>query len=112
MTKIPFQTIDWTSVEIEEIKGESGTATSQTMEYDGLGLRLVEFAKGYQADHWCKKGHIVHCMEGEFDTELERGETVKLIKGMTFIVSDNLSSHRSFSATGVKLLIIDGDFLK
>jgi hypothetical protein len=35
-----------------------------------------------------------------------------LSKGMTYIVSDDLSSHRSISATGVKLLIIDGDFLK
>jgi len=31
---------------------------------------------------------------------------------MTYIVSDELSSHRSFSRNGVKVLIIDGDFLK
>ena len=29
-----------------------------------------------------------------------------------FIVSDELSSHRSHTTTGVKLLIIDGTFLK
>lgn len=112
MTTIPFQTIDWTSVKTDELKGESGTALSKTMENGGLRLRLVEFSKGYQADHWCKKGHIVHCLEGVFDTELEGGEIVTLSKGMTFIVSDNLSSHRSSSVNGVKLLIIDGDFLK
>ena len=30
---------------------------------------------------------------------------------MTYIVSNELSSHRSYSENGVKLLIIDGDFL-
>ena len=34
------------------------------------------------------------------------------IKGMTYIVSDNLSSHRSVTKEKVKLLIIDGNFLK
>ena len=40
------------------------------------------------------------------------GEKIKLAKGETYIVSDELSSHRSISEKGVKLLIIDGDFLK
>jgi hypothetical protein len=31
---------------------------------------------------------------------------------MTYIVTDELSSHRSKTEMGVKLLIIDGDFLK
>jgi hypothetical protein len=31
---------------------------------------------------------------------------------MTYIVSDELSSHRSKTENGVKLLIIDADFLK
>ncbi len=72
---------------------------------------MVEYSAGYLADHWCQKGHIVHCLEGEFKSELETGETFILSKGMTYIVSDNLSSHRSITENGVKLLIIDGDFL-
>ena len=60
----------------------------------------------------CEKGHIVHCLEGAFVTELKNREKVTLTKGMTFIVSDELSSHRSISKDGVTLLIIDGDFLK
>jgi len=31
---------------------------------------------------------------------------------MTYVVSDDLSSHRSTTDHGVKLLIVDGDFLK
>jgi hypothetical protein len=64
------------------------------------------------ADHWCQKGHILYCLEGEFVSELENGESFTLSAGMMYVVSDNLSSHRSVSKNGVKLLIIDGDFLR
>ena len=110
--KIPFETIDWTGIEKVEHKGETGTSYWQTIEQQGLRIRIVEYSEGYLADHWCQKGHIVHCLEGEFDSELETGEKVTLKQGMTYVVSDNLSSHRSISKTRVKLLIVDGDFLK
>lgn len=109
---IPFQTIDWSIIPKEEHLGKNGTAFWQTVQYEGLRVRIVEYSKGYIADHWCKKGHIVHCIEGEFVSELQSGETFNLTKGMTYIVSDNLSSHRSLSKNGVTLMIIDGDFLK
>jgi hypothetical protein len=51
-------------------------------------------------------------LDGNFYSELSSGEKIKLCKGETYIVSDELSSHRSISEKGVKLLIIDGDFLK
>ena len=77
-----------------------------------LRIRIVEYGPGYLADHWCKMGHIVHCLEGEVLNEQENGEKHLLKPGMTYIVSDNLSSHRSVTKEKVKLLIIDGDFLK
>ena len=112
MSQIPFQTIDWSAIEKTEHKGETGTSYWQTIQFPGLRIRLVEYSKGYLADHWCQKGHIVHCLEGEFVSELKSGELVKLEKGGTYVVSDNLSSHRSVTEYGVKLLIVDGDFLK
>ena len=112
MINIPFQTIDWSKIEKTEHKGETGTSFWQTIQFSGLRVRKVEYSKGYLADHWCQKGHIVHCLEGDFISELENGEQFILSKGMTYIVSDNLSSHRSVTAKGVILLIIDGDFLK
>jgi len=112
MSNIPFQTIDWTSIEKVEYKGETGVAFWQTIQLDGLRIRLVEYSNGYLADHWCQKGHIVHCLDGEFISELITGEKIKLKKGETYVVSDELSSHRSNSENGVRLLIIDGDFLK
>ncbi len=112
MSHIPFQTINWSAIEKTVHKGESGTAYWQTVQFPGLRIRLVEYSKGYLADHWCQKGHIVHCLEGEFVSELNTGERVKLEKGGTYVVSDELSSHRSVTENGVKLLIVDGDFLK
>ena len=109
---IPFQTIDWATIPKEEYKGESGKAVWQTVQFDGLRVRIVEYSPGYLADHWCQKGHIVHCLEGEFVCELQGGEKFILKKGMTYIVSDDLSSHRSISLNGVRVMIVDGDFLK
>ncbi|MBW4362685.1 DHCW motif cupin fold protein [Flavobacterium taihuense] len=112
MYTIPFQTIDWDKIETTEYIGTTGTAYWQTVLLDGLRIRKVVYSGNYFADHWCQKGHIVHCLEGEFISELENGETFKLIQGMTYIVSDDLSSHRSKTVNKVTLLIIDGDFLK
>ena len=112
MSNIPFQTIDWTSVERIEYKGETGVAFWQTIQFAGLRIRLVEYSNGYLADHWCQKRHIVHCLEGSFVSELKTGENFILTKGMTYVVSDDLSSHRSVAENKVKLLIIDGDFLR
>jgi hypothetical protein len=109
---IPFQVVDWNQIIHAEHKGETGVSLWQTIQFQGLRIRIVEYSSGYLADHWCQKGHIVYCIEGEFITELEDGVSFKLRKGMSYMVSDNLSSHRSISQNGVKLLIIDGDFLK
>ncbi|WP_457128155.1 DHCW motif cupin fold protein [Mucilaginibacter sp. HD30] len=109
---IPFQVINWDTIQKVNYPGDSGEAFWQTINFSDLRLRIVEYSAGYVADHWCKKGHIVYCLEGELKTELANGTSFKLTKGMTYIVSDELSSHRSTAYNNVKLLIIDGDFLK
>jgi quercetin dioxygenase-like cupin family protein len=107
----PFQSVNWDTISRTEHTGETGISYWQTLQLAGLRIRIVEYSKGYLADHWCHKGHIVHCLEGEFISESEDGEEFMMTKGMTYVVSDNLSSHRSKTKEGVKLLIIDGDFL-
>jgi len=109
---IPFQTIDWSKIPKTEHKGETGVAYWQTLQFDGLRIRIVEYSAGYVADHWCQKGHIVHCLAGEVTNEQEDGTSSMLTPGMSYVVSDDLSSHRSVTRSGVKLMIIDGDFLK
>jgi hypothetical protein len=112
MNLIPFQTIDWSSIENVTIKGETGFAVAKTVQMNGLRIRLVEYSTNYLADHWCQKGHIVHCLKGAFITELSTGEIIKLTQNESFVVSDDLSSHLTYSHLGSTLLIIDGDFLK
>lgn len=112
MSKIPFTKIDWDKIPKTEHLGEKGVSHWKIVQFEGLRIRIVEYGKGYLANHWCQKGHIVHCLQGEFVTEQENGENFRLQEGMTYIVSDDLSSHRSISENGVKLLIIDGDFLR
>ena len=112
MYTIPFQTIDWDNIETTEHKGTTGTAYWQTVILDSLRIRKVIYSDNYQADHWCQKGHIVHCLEGEFTIEVADREKTLLTTGMTFIVSDSASSHRATTTKGAELLIIDGDFLK
>ena len=109
---IPFQTINWTQIPKTEHKGETGVAYWQTLQFDGLRIRIVEYSAGYVADHWCEKGHIVHCLEGEVINQQKNGTNSVLTPGMSYVVSDELNSHRSVTKNGVKLLIIDGDFLQ
>ena len=109
---IPYQTIDWSLAPRTEHKGETGTSFWQTLQLPGLRIRIVEYSPGYLADHWCRKGHIVHCLEGEFVNELENGRQNVLRRGMTYVVSDEASSHRSRTELGATLLIIDGNFLR
>lgn len=108
----PFQIIDWDKISEVEYKGEAGLAYWKTFQLEGLRIRIIEYTKGYLADHWCRKGHIVHALEGEFISELMDGQKFVITAGMTYVVSDEMSSHRSFTENGVKLLIIDGDFLR
>lgn len=91
--------------------GETGFATWRTRQLDGLRIRMVEYSENYAADHWCEKGHLLFVLEGELITELSTGEKVILRKGMSYQVSDNLSSHKSVSHAGARLLIVDGSFL-
>jgi hypothetical protein len=109
---IPFQVTDWSTVPVTEHRGETGVAHWRTWQHGDLRMRLVEYSPNYFADHWCEKGHLLYCIEGEMISELSDGTKYTLKAGMSYQVSDELSSHRSVSKNGVKLLIIDGGFLK
>ena len=107
MKDIPFGTTDWSTVERTEHKGETGVAFWRTRDFGGIRVRMVEYTPGYLADHWCVKGHILLCLEGELHTELEDGRKFVLKPGMTYQVADNAEAHRSFTAVGAKLFVVD-----
>ena len=107
ISSFPFQTLDWSSIPKEEHKGETGVAYWQTQMFNDIRVRMVEYSPGYKADHWCRKGHIILCTEGEMDTELEDGRILTLSKGMTYFVGDNCDAHRTSTKTGCRLFIVD-----
>ena len=109
---ILFHATDWSSIPVTEHPGETGMARWQTIQHGSLRIRVVEYSENYLASGWCNVGHILYCLEGEMTTELSDGRVFKLKKGMSYEVTDGTNAHRSGSEHGVKLLIIDGAFLK
>lgn len=107
MNDIPFGVIEWRHVEQTEHKGEVGSAYWRTRYFGDIRVRLVEYTPGYLADHWCSKGHILLCLEGELFTELMDGRRFVLKPGMSYQVADNAERHRSCTMIGAKLFIVD-----
>ena len=107
MTDIPFGTTDWSQVERTEHAGEQGQAWWRTRQFGEIRVRMVEYSVGYVADHWCRKGHILLCLEGELLTELEDGRRFTLKPGMSYQVADEAEAHRSSTNAGAKLFIVD-----
>lgn len=107
LTAIPFGITDWSTVEPIAHPGEAGTAYWRTCHFGGIRVRMVEYTPGYLADHWCHKGHVLLCMGGQLDTELDDGRTFTLRAGMSYQVADNAEAHRSSTLVGAKLFIVD-----
>ncbi len=107
MNDIPFGITDWSTVDRVEHKGEQGTAFWRTKQFGNIRVRMVEYSPGYLADHWCEKGHLILCTEGELHTELADGRKFTLKPGMGYQVSDNAEPHRSRSELGATLYIVD-----
>jgi quercetin dioxygenase-like cupin family protein len=107
MEQIPFGTTDWSAVVPTEHPGEVGVALWRTQTFGGIRVRMVEYTPGYKADHWCTKGHVLLCLEGELETELEDGRRFTLKPGMSYQVADGAEPHRSQTATGARLFIVD-----
>ncbi|CAN5565074.1 DHCW motif cupin fold protein [soil metagenome] len=103
----PFEVDDWATIESTTHPGETGTATWRTRHLGDVRVRLVEYSAGYVADHWCTKGHVLTCLDGELVTELDDGRSFTLRPGMTYRVGDDSEPHRSHTETGAVLLIVD-----
>jgi hypothetical protein len=107
LSNIPFTVADWTIVEVTEHPGDTGVARWRTRHFGDIRVRMVEYSAGYIADHWCSKGHILLCIEGELLTQLQDGRQFTLQPGMSYQVADNDAAHRSSTHTGAKLFIVD-----
>ena len=107
IAEIPFTSTDWSKIERVEHKGERGVAWWRTQQFGSIRVRMVDYTPGYLADHWCVKGHILFCLEGQLDTELADGRKFTLTAGMSYQVADQAEPHRSATAIGAKLFVVD-----
>jgi hypothetical protein len=100
----PFTLIDWSQVEPED---RSSPASRRTCEFGELAVRMVQLPAGHCNEFWCDKGHVIHCLEGEVEIEIQDGPTYMLRAGMTCHVGDGGQPHRGRTATGAKLFLVD-----
>ena len=104
---IPFGVTDWSTIQPTEHAGITGSALWRTQTFGDIRVRIVEYSPGYLANHWCSKGHILLCLEGVLDTELADGRRFQLTPGTSYQVADSAEPHRSSTAVGAKLFIVD-----
>ncbi|MBL8806367.1 MAG: DHCW motif cupin fold protein [Rhodospirillales bacterium] len=107
MRDIPFTTVDWSTVDATRHEGDAGHATWRTRWFGDIRVRMVEYSPGYVADHWCSKGHVLFVLAGELETELADGRKFRLGPGTSYQVADDAEPHRSRTASGATLFIVD-----
>lgn len=107
LQNIPFNITNWEEIPSQRYEGEKGYALWQVQQFDQIRVRMVTYSVNYLADHWCLKGHILFCIDSELSTELKDGRIFTLHAGMSYQVADHAEAHRSFTAKGAKLFIVD-----
>jgi quercetin dioxygenase-like cupin family protein len=107
ISDIPFGTTTWADVPTTRHAGETGEALWHTRQFGDVRVRMVEYSPGYLADHWCSKGHFLLVMAGELTTELKDGRTFVMKPGTSYQVADGAEPHRSRTAVGARLFIVD-----
>ena len=107
MPEFPMAVTDWPAVTPTEHPGESGVALWRTQMMGDVRIRMVEYSPGYVADHWCAKGHVILCVAGTLDIELRDGKKLRMTAGQSYHVGDGEPAHRSRTAEGAKLFIVD-----
>jgi hypothetical protein len=107
ISDIPFGTTDWSSIAATEHAGSSGVASWRMRQFGEIRVRMIDYSPGYLADHWCQKGHILFCVDGELHTDLADGRSFVLTPGMSYQVADNGEAHRSRTAKGARLFVVD-----
>jgi len=104
---LPFAVTDWSTVPSERKPGETGWADWRTRMFGDVRVRMLEYSPGYLADHWCRKGHFLLCVEGELVTELADGRRFVMTPGLSYQVADGAEPHRSSTRTGARLFVVD-----
>ncbi|AKF04310.1 DHCW motif cupin fold protein [Sandaracinus amylolyticus] len=104
---VPFTTTDLRTIAPTIHAGLRGEAIWRTFEMGNVRVRRVEYTPGYEADHWCERGHVLHVLEGTLVTHLADGRVLTLTEGMTYVVAEGAEPHRSSAPGGATLFIVD-----
>ena len=108
LTNMPEGVADWSRMPATTIRA-AGTANARARQVGDVQLRVVEYAPGYLADHWCSKGHVMYVITGELTIEHQTDQPAyELAAGTTWHVGDNEApAHRVRSERGATVFILD-----
>ncbi len=101
------QKIDWETLALNELKGETGSTLYKQLTSGGCRIRLAEYSAGYKSAEWCDRGHIIYCLSGELTLHFKNREAIKLTQGNSILLG---SSDPHTATTGnipAKVFIID-----
>jgi hypothetical protein len=105
---VPFGVTDWDAVPAVEHRGAAGTSFWRTIEAGNLRVRRVDYSPGFESDHWCARGHVLHVFEGELGVRLKDGREFILSRGMSFLAEDDAENpHLAWSGRGARVFIVD-----
>jgi hypothetical protein len=108
LPELAFAAVDWSACPVEDHPGADGISRWQTHESNGLRTRLVEYSRGYVADHWCDLGHVFLVLEGEVVIRLRDDRQFTLKETQGFCASDHGdAAHLVLSPKGARVFIVD-----
>jgi hypothetical protein len=108
LSNLPTGVTDWASLPASSQPGASGAATVRGRQLGDVQIRLVAYSAGYEADHWCHKGHILFVSAGSLAIEHRDGRRFELSAGMSYhVADDDPAPHRLTSEVGASAFIVD-----
>jgi len=100
--------IDWSAIPVVVQSGATGTAAARTCSCGDVRLRLVAYSRGYKADHWCAKDHILHVLAGGLVIEHQDDTRTALSSGASWHAPDDAGPpHRVLCENGATVFIVD-----
>jgi quercetin dioxygenase-like cupin family protein len=87
---------------------KTGTAETRARDLGDITLRTVAYSRGFKADHWCAKGHIVYVISGSLVIEHEDKTSTALSEGVSWHAPDNARPpHRVLCEASATVFIVD-----
>ena len=89
--KVQFDTLEW----IDTGQG----IRYKSFQQNGFQLRVIEFSKGMQHDHWCTTGHMGYVIEGQLDIQFSNAKVTYKTGDSLFIPGGEEHKHKPDAVT-------------